>query len=85
MRNPELIPTKNPGYNTYKGIYRNNFAVSSSGTLEQTISLELEITKNEFKTNAIANIATNRPTTIHNALFFVNTTSPLESWERQPL
>ena len=35
IRNPELIPTKNPGYNTYKGVYRNSFSVASSGTLEQ--------------------------------------------------
>ena len=53
IKNPELIPTKNPGYNTTKGVYRNSFAVSSSGTLEQTISVELEVSKNEFKENSI--------------------------------
>ena len=53
IRNPELIPTKNPGYNTYKGVYRNSFSVASSGTLEQTISLELEVANNEFIENAI--------------------------------
>lgn len=53
IQNPELMPTKNPGYNTYKGVYRNNFSVSSSGTLEQTIDVELEVTKNEFLPNAI--------------------------------
>lgn len=53
IRNPELIPTKNPGYDTYKGVYRNSFLVASSGTLEQTITLELEVASNQFKTNAI--------------------------------
>lgn len=53
IKNPELIPTKNPGYNTYKGVYRNNFAVSSSGTLDQTITLEFEIANNQFRANVI--------------------------------
>ena len=53
MKNPELIPMQNPGYNTYKGVYRNSFSVSSSGTLEQTITLELDVAKNEFRTNTI--------------------------------
>ena len=53
IKNPELIPTRNPGYNTYKGVYRNSFSVASSGTLEQTITVELEISNNEFRTNAI--------------------------------
>jgi len=53
IKNPELIPTKNPGYNTYKGVYRNSFAVASSGTLKQTIEVELEVSNNEFIENAI--------------------------------
>ena len=53
IKNPELLPIKNPGYNTYKGVYRNSFTVSSSGTLEQAINIELEITNNEFSENAI--------------------------------
>jgi hypothetical protein len=53
IKNPELIPIKNPDYNTYEGVYRNSFAIASSGTLEQTIDLELEITRNEFTENAI--------------------------------
>lgn len=53
MKNPELLPINNPDYNTYEGVYRNRFAVSSSGTLEQTIDLELEIAKNEFSKNAL--------------------------------
>ena len=53
LDNPELMPIKNPGYNTYDGVYRNSFSVASSGTLEQTITLELDVTYNEFKSDAI--------------------------------
>lgn len=53
LKNPELVPIKNPGYDTYEGVYRNSFAVASSGTLEQTIDLELEVSNNSFSTNAI--------------------------------
>ena len=59
MQNPELIPVDEPNYNTYKGVYRNNFSVASSGTLEQTISLELQVTTNEFKEDAIKYIIFN--------------------------
>ena len=59
IQNPELIPTKNPGYNTYKGVYRNSFSVASSGTLEQTITLELEVSTNEFRDNAIKYVVFN--------------------------
>ena len=59
MQNPELIPVNEPNYNTYKGVYRNNFSVSSSGTLEQTISLELQVTTNEFREDAIKYIIFN--------------------------
>ena len=53
MSNPELMPMKNPTFDTYEGLYRNRFSVASSGTLEQAISLDLEIGKNEFIPNAI--------------------------------
>lgn len=53
IKNPELLPISNPGYDTYDNVYRNNFSVASSGTLDQTISLELEVSKNEFSTNII--------------------------------
>lgn len=48
ISNPELVPMSTPNYNTYQGVYRNSFSVASSGTLEQTIELELEIANNEF-------------------------------------
>ena len=67
IKDPELIPTKNPNYNTYKGVYRNSFSIASSGTLEQTIDLELDVANNEFIEGAIKyaifNEAGNRITT----------------------
>lgn len=53
IKNPELYPIKNVNYNTYKDVYRNNFAVISTGTLEGTISIDANITKNEFYENAL--------------------------------
>ena len=53
IKNPELIPMKNPDYNTYKGLYRNRFSVASSGTLEQTIDIELQMATNEFIENSV--------------------------------
>lgn len=51
IRNPELYPKKTISYDTYNGVYRNNFQVASSGTLDQTISLEIGIGVNEFSEN----------------------------------
>ena len=53
IKNPELMPIKNVTYNTTKDVYRNNFSVASSGTLDQTIEIELEVSQNEFTKNAI--------------------------------
>ncbi len=53
IKDPELIPLSNPNYGTMNGVYRNSFAVSSSGTLEQLITLELEVTNNEFTDNSL--------------------------------
>ena len=53
IKNPELIPMRTPNYNTYKGVYRNRFSVASSGTLEQTIDVELELSRNEFSPNVM--------------------------------
>lgn len=53
IKNPILTPLKNPGYDTYEGVYRNTFTVASSGTLEQTIDIELQIGHNEFREDGI--------------------------------
>ena len=36
-----------------KNVYRNNFAVTSTGTLDQTIWIDVDITENLFKENAL--------------------------------
>ena len=43
IRNPILIPRSNPSFYTTDGVYRNTFSVISSGTLDQTIEVELEL------------------------------------------
>ena len=48
IKNPILIPKKNPSFYTTDGVYKNTFSVISTGTLEQTIEVELELSKNEF-------------------------------------
>lgn len=53
IKGPELYPLNNVTYNTYDSVYRNNFSVVSSGTLDQTISIDLEIAENEFTENAV--------------------------------
>ena len=53
IKDPILYPMNNVTYNTYDGVYRNNFSVASSGTLDQTITIDLDVTKNQFTPNAI--------------------------------
>ena len=59
IQNPTLYPLKNVNYNTYKDVYRNNFTVKSSGTLDQNIQIDLNITKNEFAGDALKYIVYN--------------------------
>ena len=53
FENPELLPINGVNYNTHDNVYRNNFEIVSTGTLDQTISVDLEITRNEFKENSL--------------------------------
>ena len=53
IKDPKLYPLKNVNFTTYKNVYRNNFSVTSTGTLEGIISIDADITKNEFYENAI--------------------------------
>ncbi len=60
IKNPELLPRSDtPLYDTMDNVYRNSFIVSSSGTLNQTISIDLETTKNDFPDNVIKYIIFN--------------------------
>ena len=48
INDPVLFPINNVNYNTHDKVYRNNFEIASTGTLDQTISVDLEITQNDF-------------------------------------
>ena len=48
IKDPELFPMSNVTFNTYDKVYRNNFMVSSYGTLDQEVSIDMEISTNEF-------------------------------------
>ena len=53
IRNPDLYPVSNVNYNTYDKVYRNTFSIVSSGTLDQTLSIDMDVTKNEFSANSL--------------------------------
>lgn len=53
LKDPLLYPLEKVDYTTKDKVYRNNFAVRSSGTLDQNIKLTLNISKNEFTPNAL--------------------------------
>ena len=53
IEDPELVPMTSVGYNTYDNVYRNNFSITSTGTLDQTIDISMEIENNEFSENAL--------------------------------
>lgn len=53
VKNPDLYPINNVYYNTYDKVYRNTFSIVSSGTLNQTLSIKMNITKNEFSPNVL--------------------------------
>lgn len=59
IRNPILYPVNKPSYDTYEDVYRNTFTVASSGTLDQTITIELEVSNNEFDDGTIRYIIFN--------------------------
>lgn len=59
INNPKLVPMSEPDYDTYKNVYRNNFTITSSGTLNQTISIDLETTQNNFPDGTIKYILYN--------------------------
>ncbi len=46
--NPELSPLKSVNFETREKVYRNNFMITSTGTLDQTIKVDLEVLKNDF-------------------------------------
>lgn len=53
VKNPELYPLKSVDYSTFNKVYRNTFAISSTGTLDQTVSIDLNVTTNDFPENVL--------------------------------
>ena len=53
IANPELFPLKSVNYYTTQNVYRNNFSVVSTGTLDQTIAINMVITTNTFAANSL--------------------------------
>lgn len=53
IKDPELWPMDKPSFNTYDNVYRNTFQVTSSGTLDQTISVDLIVSRNDFEQGVI--------------------------------
>ena len=48
-----LYPIPEPNSNVEKDVYKNRFTVSSEGTLEQNISINFQVSRNEFSKDAI--------------------------------
>lgn len=48
-----LMPISEPTLNTKYSVYKKEFYVSSTGTLDQTLDLYMNVTKNEFSKNAL--------------------------------
>lgn len=48
-----LYPIPEPSFEETKDIYKTTFTVGSEGTLEQNVSINFQVAKNEFSTNAI--------------------------------
>lgn len=46
--NPTLFPRSTPSVNDYDNVYRNNFVITSTGTLDQRISISVEMLENTF-------------------------------------
>lgn len=53
IKDPTLMPMSSVNYNTYENVYRNSFSVSSYGTLDQTLNIDLAVAINEFQPNSI--------------------------------
>lgn len=48
-----LIPINEPTLNTKYSVYKKRFAVSSNGSLDQTLDIYINVTDNKFKNNAL--------------------------------
>ena len=53
IKNPKLYPVTTVDYNTTNNVYRNCFTIESTGNLDMTMRIDLEITNNEFEENGL--------------------------------
>ncbi|MBR3161263.1 MAG: hypothetical protein IKF19_00855 [Bacilli bacterium] len=48
-----LTPSYDPNYDTTNNVYRNNFRVKNTGTLDSVVSVKVDVNKNEFSDDTI--------------------------------
>ena len=48
-----LYPTEKPSMDTEKNVYKNNFKVTNTGSLDSLIDIEIEIRENEFSNKTL--------------------------------
>jgi len=48
-----LYPTEKPDITTKKNVYKNNFRVTNTGSLDSIINIEIDINKNEFSNQTL--------------------------------
>lgn len=48
-----LLPINEPNLDTEYSVYKKHFSVKSSGTLDQTMDMYIDVTKNDFADNAL--------------------------------
>lgn len=48
-----LYPTEKPDINTEKNVYKNNFKVTNTGSLDSLLTIEIEINQNEFSNKTL--------------------------------
>ena len=53
IKDPVLHPLRDVSYNSTDSVYRNSFKITSVGTLDQTIDINLIVTKNDFFNNEL--------------------------------
>ena len=48
-----LYPSRKPNYDTTKNVYRNEFTVTNTGSLDGIIQISINVLKNEFSDNTL--------------------------------
>lgn len=48
-----LYPTEKPTIDTEKNVYKNNFRVTNTGSLDSLIAIQIELTENEFSNQTL--------------------------------